>query len=53
MVQDVEVVLNKSATLTLKMLEKLLMVMVDVDICPKLALIPPIIKVILLYHLIL
>ena len=47
MVQDVEVVLKRSTTPPFKMLDKVLMVMVEVYMGLRLALIPPIIQVIL------
>ena len=50
MVQDVEVGLKRSATLTFTMLEIFLMVMGELDIGIRPALIPTIIQVILVYH---
>ena len=50
MVQDVEVGLKRSATLTFTMLEIFLMVMGELDIGLRPALIPTIIQAILLYH---
>ena len=50
MLQDVEVGLNLSSTLSFKMLYKVLMVMGEVYTCLILALIPPIIQVILADH---
>ena len=50
MIQDMELGFNKSATITFKMLEKVLMVMGEVDICLRPAIISSIIKVILVDH---
>ena len=53
MVQEVEVGLKISTNLTFEMLEKVLMVMVEVDIGLIPALLPPIMKLILVYHYVL
>ena len=50
MVQDVEVCLNRSATISFTMMEKALIVMVKVYKGIRPALIPTIIQVILVYH---
>ena len=50
MVQDVEISINISATLTFTMLEKVFMVMGEVDISLRPAFIFPIIQVILVDH---
>ena len=50
MVQAVEAGLKRSSTLPFTVLDKVLMVMGDVDIGLIPALIPPIIQVILVYH---
>ena len=50
MMKDVEVGLNRSSTLPFKMLYKVLMVMGEVYICLRPALIPTIIQVILVDH---
>ena len=50
MVQDVEVGMKRSVTLICSMLEKVLIVMLEVDIGLRPALLPPVIQVILVYH---
>ena len=52
MEHDVEVGLKRSATSPSSMLDKFLMIMGEVDICIRPALLPPIIHMILVYHLI-
>ena len=51
MVHDVELVIKRSATLPFTMLDKLLMVIGEVYIGLIPALIPPFIRVMLVYHL--
>ena len=53
MVQDMEVGLNISTTWPYSMLEKVLMELVEVDICLRPVLLPPIISVIVVDHLVL
>ena len=50
MVQDVEVGTNRSATLIFTIMEKMLMVMEEVDLSFIPAPLPPIIRVFLVYH---
>ena len=50
-VQDMEVALNRSTTLPCSMMDKVLMDMGEVDLGHVPALLPPIIQVILVYHM--